>query len=148
MSTYIQIIYHIVFGTKHRMPSLAEEHRPRLFGYIRGILRNKNCHAYRIGGMEDHLHIATHLHPTVPLASLVKDIKLGCSAFIKETGLFPEFDGWQQGYGAFTCSYSGKDRLIAYIKNQQKHHRTVSFREEYRALLEKHGIAFEEKYLL
>ena len=103
---------------------------------------------YRINGVEDHIHIITHLHPTVSLSSLVKDIKLGSSEFIKENRIFPQFRGWQDGYGGFTYSIKEKDRLIEYVKNQEEHHRTVSFKEEYIALLEEHDIQFEEKYLL
>lgn len=122
--------------------------RDRLFKYISGILKNKKCHLYRINGVEDHLHIITHLHPAVALSSLVKDIKLGSSVFIKEHNLFPGFNAWQQGYGAFTYSIKEKARLIEYVKNQEEHHERVGFREEYVCLLEEHGISFEEKYLL
>jgi REP element-mobilizing transposase RayT len=148
MSTYTQILYQIVYSTKHRTPSLTSENRDQLFRYIWGILKKKNCYLYRINGVEDHLHIVTHLHPTVALSSLIKDIKLACNSFIKEEKLFAEFNGWQDGYGAFTYSIKEKDRLIAYVKNQQEHHKTVTFIEEYRALLEEHGIDFDEKYLL
>jgi putative transposase len=65
-----------------------------------GILENKKCHLYQINGVEDHIHILTHLHPSVALADLVKDIKLASTKFIKEKGLFPQFSGWQDGYGA------------------------------------------------
>lgn len=101
MSTYTQILYQIVFSTKHRGRTLKKEHRPALFKFIWGVLNNKKCHLYRINGVEDHLHIVLHLHPSVSLAGLVKDIKLASSIFIKNSGLFPMFDGWQDGYGAF-----------------------------------------------
>ena len=103
---------------------------------------------YQINGVEDHIHILTHLHPSVSLAGLIKDIKLGSSKFIKEKNLFPAFKGWQDGYGAFTYSTDRKDILIAYIKNQEEHHRKKTFRSEYIELLTQHGIAYEEKYLL
>lgn len=147
MSTYTQNLYQIVFSTKNRTKSLKKENRSCLFRYIWGILNNKSCHLYRIKGIEDHMHIITHLHPTTALSSLVKYIKLASSSFIKDEGLFPKFNGWQEGYGAFTYSINEKNRLIEYVKNQQEHHKNVSFREEYRSLLEKHGIDFDEKYL-
>ncbi|MBK9014557.1 MAG: transposase, partial [Saprospiraceae bacterium] len=99
MSTYTQSLYQIVFSTKHRQPTLAKEGRDELFKYIWGILKNKKCHLYRINGVEDHIHIVTSLHPSVALADLVKDIKLASNDHIKETGLFPDFGGWQDGYG-------------------------------------------------
>jgi REP element-mobilizing transposase RayT len=148
MSTYTQILYQIVFSTKNRERTLTNPGRQELFKYIFGILKNKNCHLYRINGVEDHLHIVTHLHPSVSLASLVKDIKLASTEHIKNTGLFNLFGGWQDGYGAFTYSIKEKDRLIEYVKNQEEHHKIKTFIEEYIELLNEHGIAYEEKYLL
>jgi len=136
MSTYTQILYHLVFSTKRRERTLSKENRDELFKYIWGILNRKKCHLYRINGIEDHIHIATHLHPSVALASLVKDIKLASGIYIREKGLFRDFHGWQAGYGAFTCSIKGKDRLINYIKNQEEHHRAKTSLEEFEGFLE------------
>ena len=148
MSTYTQIIYQIVFSTKNRERTLAKENRDDLYKYIWGLLKNKNCHLYRVGGVEDHIHILTHLHPSVALSSLVKDIKMASSVFIKENKVFNNFNGWQEGYGAFTYSVKEKDTLIEYIKNQEQHHGVKSFRDEYLELLKEHQIEFDEKYLL
>ncbi len=148
MSTYTQIIYQIVFSTKRRERVLTKNHRDELFKYIWGVLKNKKCHLYRINGVEDHLHIVTHLHPSVSLSSLVKDIKVSSSLYIKENNLFEKFTSWQEGYGAFTYSIKEKDRLIEYVKNQEEHHRIKTFNEEYIELLHEHGIEFDEKYLL
>ncbi|WP_461643403.1 transposase [Labilibaculum euxinus] len=147
MSTYTQILYQIVFSTKNRDKTLREIDRERLFHFIGGILVNKNCHLYRIGGVEDHIHIVTHLHPVIALSNLVKDIKLGTCDFIKSNHILPDFSGWQEGYGAFTYDVSAKDNLIAYVKNQKEHHSKLSYREEYIQLLEEHGVEFVEKYL-
>ena len=148
MSTYTQIIYQIVFSTKDRKHTLDKENRAALFKFIWGILKNKNCHLYRINGVEDHIHIVTHIHPMVALGKLVKDIKLGATSYIKEVGLFPKFGGWQDGYAAFTYSIDAKENLIEYEKNQEVHHQTMTFKEELIELLEEHGIPYEEKYLL
>jgi REP element-mobilizing transposase RayT len=147
MSTYTQIFYHIVFSTKDRVSALVAEKREALFRYTWGILKNKECHLYRINGTEDHVHLLTSLHPTVCLSDLVKDIKISTSKWIKEDGGFPAFTHWQDGYGAFTIAQSEKDAVVEYIKNQQEHHKKVSFREELRALLVKYGVEFDEKYL-
>ena len=147
MSTYTQILYQIVFTTKDREATMIESGQERLCRFIWGILQKRNCHLYRINGIEDHLHIITHLHPTIAPASLVKDIKLASSELIKEEGIFPYFKGWQVGYGAFTYTISAKDNLIEYVKNQKEHHKKVSFRDEYIRLLKEHGIEFDEKYL-
>jgi putative transposase len=148
MSTYTQILYQIVFSTKDREPTLTTTHRPDLFKYIWGILKEKKCHLYRINGVEDHLHILTHLHPSIALALLIKDIKLASSDYIKRVNLFEKFGGWQEGYGAFTYSNKEKERLIQYVIEQEEHHKTITFREEYIELLKEHGIEYEEKYLL
>lgn len=148
MSTYTQILYQIVFSTKQREPVLEKEKRPELFKYIWGILNKTNCHLYRINGVEDHLHIVTHLHPSVSLADLVKNIKIASSGFIKDNGIFKNFNHWQDGYGAFTYSVKEKNRLIEYVKNQEEHHKTITFRDEYIELLKEHEVEFDEKYLL
>ena len=147
MSTYTQILYQIVFSTKNREKTLLESQREQLFAYIWGVLKNKKCHLYRIGGVEDHLHIVTHIHPMVALSILVKDIKLSSSKFIKQENIFPYFNGWQDGYGAFTYTYLAKDDLIEYVKNQVKNHKIINYKDEYIALIKENGIEFDEKYL-
>ena len=102
MSTYTQLTYQIVFSTKKRRPVLEKEKRDDLFKYIWGLLKNKDCHLYRINGVKDHLHILTHIHPTLSVAGLVKDIKVSSSNFIRRENQFAGFEGWQSGYAAFT----------------------------------------------
>ena len=148
MSTYTQILYQIVFSTKNREKTLLESERENLFSYIWGVLKKNKCHMYRIGGVEDHLHIITHIHPTIAPSILIKDIKLASSNFIKQEGIFPHFNGWQDGYGAFTYSNSAKDDLIEYVKNQVEHHKIISFKDEYIHLLTGNGIKYDEKYLI
>jgi putative transposase len=147
MSTYTQIYYHIVFATKNRVPALQADRRDELYKYFWGILQNKQCRLYRIGGVEDHVHFLIALHPAVCLAGLVKDLKVASSVWIKENALFPLFDGWQNGYGAFTHSSRDKDRLVEYIRHQEEHHRAHSFRDELASLLREAGIEYDEKYL-
>ena len=148
MNTYTQILYQIVFAPKNHEHTLVSGNRQELYKYIGGILNNKKCHLYRIGGISDHIHIVTHLHPSIALASLVKDIKVASSEYIKRDRLFPGFSGWQDGYGAFTYNIGEKNKLIEYVKNQEEHHKTKSFREEFIELLNEHGIIFNEKYML
>jgi len=147
MSTYTQILYQIVFSTKNREQTLINTGREELYKYIWGVLKNKNCHLYRIGGVADHIHIITHLHPNIALASLVKDIKLASTDAIKKHNLFPSFNGWQDGYGAFTYSFNDKDRLIEYVKNQETHHKKANYINELTDLLKEHGVEFDPKYL-
>lgn len=127
---YTRILYHLVFRTKFSDRAISLDHAPEVYRYIWGILKNKNCHLYRINGMEEHIHILFDLHPSVALADLVKDIKVASSKWMKQSGLFPDFRGWGIKYCAFTYSIREKDMLINYIKNQQTHHRNESFQEE------------------
>ena len=147
MSTFRQIYYQIVFSTKHRKPVLVEEHEDQLYKYIWGIVKNKNCRLYRINGMPDHIHLFVDLHPSVSLSNFVKDIKIASNSWIKQSGLFTDFEEWQSGYGAFTYSEKDKDAVINYIKNQKEHHKHESFEDEYKNLLRANGIEFDEKYL-
>ena len=148
MSSYRQIFYQIVFGTKHRRPTIDEANYGELYQYISGIVKNKNCKLYRINGVEDHIHIFSDLHPIVSLADYIKDIKVASSIWMKASGKFPMFDAWQEGYGAFTYSIREKDIIINYIKNQKEHHNTETFYDEFKRLLVENGIEFDEKYLL
>jgi REP element-mobilizing transposase RayT len=147
MSTHTSIIYHVIWTPFKRNPIMKKDARRELYNYIFGILKNKNCHVYRINGVEDHLHLAFSLHPSVSLASLIKDIKLASNQMIKSSGLFEGFEGWQEGYAAFTHSYSSLDTLVNYIKNQEEHHKKVSFKEEYLQLLKEHGVEFDPRHL-
>lgn len=147
MSTYTQILYQIVFGTKYRARTMIKKDRPELYQYISGLLKRKNCFLYRINGVEDHLHIITHLHPSVALADLVKDIKLSTTQMIKEKNIFPNFSGWQDGYAAFTYQVGAVNNLIEYVKNQESHHAAKSYEEEYIQLLKEHKIRYDEKYI-
>ncbi|CAN5329384.1 IS200/IS605 family transposase [soil metagenome] len=145
--SYRQILYHTVFGTKYRKPTIEEANCNELYQYIWGVIKNKNCKLFRINGVEDHIHILSDLHPSVALADLVKDIKVSRSLWMKASSLFPHFEGWAEGYGAFTYSIKERDRIINYIKKQKKHHQQVTFNDEYKALLEEHGITYDEKHL-
>lgn len=148
MSTYTQILYQIVYSTKNRQATLTALNREELHKYIYGVLKEQNCFPYQIGGVEDHIHIVTHLHPKVALADLIKDIKLASTDTIKERKLFQNFNGWQDGYAAFTYSIDALDRLIDYVRNQEEHHKTKSFIDELIELLEEHGVRYDTKYLL
>lgn len=148
MSTFTQILYQIVYSTKAREAVLLKENLQKLWSYKAGVLREKKCQVYQIGGVEDHVHIITQLHPSVSLSDLIKDLKLASSEFINRSGIFPEFKGWQSGYGAFTYSIDAKDNLVKYVLNQEEHHKKRTFKDELRQLLEQHKVDFDERYLL
>ena len=146
MSSYRQLLYHIVFRTKNSTPSIDQDNTEQLYSYISGIIRNKNSHLYRVSGTENHLHILTDLHPSIALANFMRELKTSTSIWMKEKGLFPLFDAWAEGYGSFTCSYFDLGDLVDYIRNQREHHAKMSFEEEYRSLILRSGIKIDEKY--
>ena len=127
---------------------MLKENRRALYQDMHGILQKHRCHLYRLNGIEDHLHILTHLHPSVALADLVKDLKLASLDFIRREQLFPEFTGWQDGYGAFSYHIDARHALTEYVKNQEAHHTGEDFVAEYKRMLEEHKIPYDEKYLL
>ncbi len=147
MSSFKQIYYQIVFGTKHWEPTLSETHCVELYKYIWGIVEKKQCKLYRVNGVENHIHIFSDLHPSIALADYVKDIKVATSLWMKESGKFPIFKGWQEGYGAFTYNIREKEKLIQYVKNQKEHHKQESSKDEFKRLLIENGIQYDEKYL-
>jgi putative transposase len=146
MPSYRQILYHIVFRTKNSRKAIVQEHSRELYAYIMGIIRNKNCFLYRINGIEDHIHILCDLHPSVALADFMRDLKTASSVWMKQSGKFPKFAGWAEGYAALTYSYRDKDKIVRYIKNQQEHHRKKSFEKELKGLLEEQGVVIDERY--
>ncbi len=146
MATYTQLIYHIVFSTKNRVPCLLKEKREQLYYYIWGLIKKNKSHLYRINGVEDHLHILTSIHPTLCISDFVKNIKTITTLWIKKNKIFPDFMCWQEGYGAFTHSIKDKAMLIEYIKKQADHHKLTSFRDELRALLVEAGISIDKRY--
>ena len=146
MSTYTQILYHLVFAPKDRQPVLSDTRRSDLYKYIDGVIKNNHSRLVWINGARDHVHLLLSLHPTIALAELLKDIKVASSLWIKEKSAFPSFVGWQEGYGAFTHSLREEPELIAYVKGQEEHHRKTTFLEEYRKLLLDAGIKIDERY--
>ena len=148
MSTYRQILFHFVFTTKDRKPAIAENHCTDLYKFIWGVVKNSKSILYQINGVEDHLHLLTDLPPDKSIADFIKTIKVSSSLWMKQSGKFPAFKGWQDGYGAFTLSIKEKDRLVHYIKNQKEHHKKESFINEYKRILVEHGVEFNETYLI
>lgn len=147
MSAYTDITYHIVFGTKNRVRALDQSRREELYRFIWGVLKKRDCHLYRIGGVADHVHILTSLHPSVALADLVKEIKTSTSAWIKGRKVFPWFEHWQEGYGAFTVDAAARPGLIEYIKTQEEHHAQISFADELKRLVESAHLKWNGEYL-
>lgn len=146
--SYTRFLYHIVFRTKRSIPAIFERNERELYAYILGFTRNRNAKLYRIGGMPDHIHMLVDIPPTIAVAEFMRGLKESTSKWLKNNPAFPVFDGWGESYAAFTYSLDDKDTIIEYIKNQKKHHKKLSFREEYRRFLEENGITPDEMYFL
>jgi len=142
--TYAQNVIHVVFSTKDRRKLMPEEFRPRMWAYAVGVCKRLDILVLAVGGMEDHIHFLLQIPPTVALAKAVLAIKSNSSRWASEEGL--KF-AWQEGYGAFSVSSSIVPLVIRYIQNQEAHHKKMSFDAEFLALLNKHGIEFDPKFV-
>ena len=146
-NTYTALHYHIVFSTKHRQRWITEDIEGRIWAYLGGIARENRMVALEVGGIEDHIHMLVGAPATMAPSKAAQLIKGGSSSWIHDTFPGLEAFAWQDGYGAFTVSKSQVPDLTAYIRNQREHHRIRTFQDEYRALLERHEIEYEEQYL-
>jgi putative transposase len=145
--SFVQIYIHIVFHTKDNAKLIRVDIENELFSYLCGILKNHKSIPLQIGGTSDHIHILCTLPKTIALADLVEEIKKSSSKWIKTKGAHYNKFYWQDGYGGFSVSNSGVDRVKTYILNQKKHHEKVTFTDEYKNLLEAYGIPYEDRYL-
>jgi putative transposase len=143
----VKNLIHLVYSTKNRQPWIARDHRDGLFAYQAGILKQWDSPALVIGGVEDHVHALFALSKNDALSKIVEEVKKGSSKWMKTEGpRNPDFH-WQAGYGAFSVSPSNEDAVRRYMENQEEHHRKMTFQDELRELLRRHGIAFDEGYL-
>ncbi len=145
--SYTNLKVHIVFATKDRRRLLTHEIMGRLIPYVGGILRSERCALVAGGGGEDHVHLVASMHPDVPVSVALREIKSRSSGWVRQTLPGMEGFGWQEGYGAFSVSQSALRQVVTYVRKQGEHHRKMTFREEFVALLEKHGIEYDERYL-
>lgn len=143
--TYTNCLLHCVFSTKRRERTLTADIRERLWPFIGGIARTNGFHALEVGGHDDHAHLLIALPSTLAVAKAMQLVKGGSAKFVHET--FQRRFEWQEGYGAFSVSAAARDETITYIRNQEEHHRTKTFEEEYVAFLERNGIAYDARYV-
>jgi REP element-mobilizing transposase RayT len=142
------VLIHVVFSTKNRVPFLRNpDVRDVMIGYLIGTLRNIECPSLIVNAVEDHVHLLCNLHRTVATAKLVEQIKTSSSSRIKEEGPRLHDFHWQNGYAAFSVSQSNAEQVHAYIANQEEHHRQRTFQEEFRLMLERHQIEYDERYV-
>ena len=145
-STHLSLHYHVVFSTKGRHRLIEGLWRERLHAYLGGAVRTAGGVAEAVGGVADHVHLLMGLRATHRLADVVRDIKATSSEWVHREIRQAGFS-WQEGYGAFTVSAPQLDVVKRYIVNQAGHHEQKSFQEEYREMLVKSGVEFDEEYL-
>jgi REP element-mobilizing transposase RayT len=146
-STLTNLIYHVVFSTKAREPMINQGIRDELYRYIGGIVKGEGGVLIQIGGMPDHMHIVLKLKPIHKLSDIMQKVKGNSSKWINEQDRLVGRFGWQDGYGAFTVSESQVPVVVRYVKEQEKHHSNLSFKEEFIRILKRHQVEYNEQYL-
>ncbi len=144
MHSFSSSLHHVVFATKRREALLTPQVRERLWPYLSGIAHENGMNALAIGGVDDHVHMLVSLPATISAAKAMQLLKGNSSKWIHQT--FPNLGrfAWQEGYAAFSIGVSGIESTRAYIRSQEEHHRTKTYREEVIAFLQRHGLPFDE----
>jgi REP element-mobilizing transposase RayT len=142
-----KLYVHLAFNTKHREPLLLAPLRAQVHAYLATVLKNHDSPAMEVGGTSDHVHALFRLSKNRSLAEIVEEIKTSSSKWVKTQGKALVNFHWQNGYGGFSVSPADVEKVATYIAQQETHHRAMTFQEEYRRLLESHGIEFDERYV-
>ena len=147
MGSYTQLLYHIVFATKYRRPTIRKDVRESLYCYLGGIIRANKGHLMEIGGVADHVHLLAGLSASLAVSAVIRDLKAISSKWMNERRRGGDRFQWQIGYAAFSVSFSKIDVVTQYIRTQEEHHKALTFRDEYISMLKRHGIAFRLDHL-
>jgi len=143
-----KILVHTVFSTKERRPFLRDRAlRDELHCYLGGILNNQQCQPILVGGVEDHVHMLSTLSRTCMASELVKEVKRSSSLWLKTKDSDLQDFAWQRGYGIFSIGFSQISKVREYIAGQEEHHRRISFQDEFRSLLAKYEVDYDERYV-
>jgi REP element-mobilizing transposase RayT len=146
-TTYTNLLYHIVFSTKQRQRLITNDFKEELYRYIGGIIRAEGGIQLEIGGTDDHVHILAKLKPAESVSQMLNRIKANSSKWINENEKSSVRFAWQEGFAAFTVSESQVEPVRQYIRNQEQHHRRLTFQDELLAFLQRHGVEFDPRYL-
>ncbi len=142
-----QLFTHIIFRIKDQNISIREKEKNDLYAYIGSIIKENKSIPVLINGVKDHIHILCIMSKNIALAKLVEEIKRHSSRWIKTKSNYYTCFSWQGGYGGFSVSPSLYNKTKIYIQNQEKHHKKMSFKEEYLLFLKEYGIEYNEKFL-
>jgi REP element-mobilizing transposase RayT len=143
--SYAQNHLHAVFSTKDRRDLIPKDLQPKLWAYLAGIGIRLGIHIPAVGGVANHAHVLFQLPADLPLAKAILLLKSNSSKWMNE---HQKHFAWQEGYGAFSVSASNLTAVKKYIRNQDAHHKKITFEAEFLALLKKHGVEFDPKYVL
>ena len=146
-STHTNLLYHVVFSTKCRIPLITKKLQDELYRYIGGIIHAEGGVSLELGGTNDHIHLLVKFKPAVSVSVMLGRIKANSSKWANENKMKLRKFGWQEGYAAFSVSESQVGEVARYIQRQEEHHRKQTFQEEYVALLRRHVIEYDERYL-
>jgi len=147
MSTYTNLLFHIIYSTKYRKPWIHAAWQDDLYGYIGGILRENKGTLLKIGGVADHVHLLAKLSPTIAISDVLRVVKTNSSKWINEREDVHYKFQWQPGFAAFSVSESQFPIVETYIANQAEHHRSKTFEEEFLGILKKHNIEYDTRYV-
>ena len=142
-----KVVVHVIFSTKNRQPVILPDVQPRLSAYLAGGLKELSSPAIIVNCQPEHAHVLCMLSKTLSIAELVEQVKKSSSKWIKGQGPGLDDFHWQNGYGAFSVSESNVPKVRKYIADQAEHHKVRTFEQEFRAFLERHGIAFDDRYV-
>ena len=142
-----KIYLHIIFHIKTSSPSILDDDLERVHAYIGQLINDAHCTNIWVGGIDDHVHVLCLVGPETPISHLVEEMKRNSSRWIKSISPHYTHFTWQGGYAAFSVSQSVVDKTLEYIKNQAKHHKKTSFKDEYRQFLKLFNIEFDERYV-
>ncbi len=146
-NTYSQIYVQIVFAVKYRKALLDKAWRSQVFGVMGNLINETNCKTIIVNGVEDHVHCFVGLKPATSVSELMKIVKAKSSKYINDHSLTRERFEWQTGFGVFSYSQIDIERVFKYIQNQEEHHRSKKFMEEYLELLKEYQVEYDEQYL-
>jgi REP element-mobilizing transposase RayT len=146
-NTYSQIYIQTVFAVKYRAAMIDVVWKEELCAVIGNLINETGCTNYIVNGVEDHIHCFFALKPSISVSEVMKIAKSKSSKWINENNLTTQHFEWQVGYGAFSYTAAHKDNVYKYVKNQEEHHRTIKFYDEYIELLKQNQIPYEEQYL-
>ncbi len=145
--TFSNLLVHVIFSTKDRLPLIKDEIKADLLAYMGGILREIRVFPMVLNATEDHIHMLVRIPPETAPAECMRVVKTNSSRWVHEKWPDRRTFGWQTGYAAFSVSESARLQVVRYIQKQQQHHRKISFQEELVAYLKKNGIEHDERYI-